>query len=124
MRIRAALLVGAGFGYLVGTAVGRQPVERVAARVKGLRGRTRPWAGPIRTRPVDVRGASAATIMLSVKVVDAARAAARAAAAAAPRVIGRPQAPRVSKLEMSFRMPSQRNRRDADGNGPARGPLL
>jgi hypothetical protein len=124
MRIRAAFLVGAGFGYLVGTAVGRQQVERIAARVNGLLGETRPWSGPVRTRPVDARRASAATIALSVKVVDAARAAACAAAAAAPRVIVRPPAPRMSNLGMSYRMPSQRNRRGDDGDGEAHGPLL
>ena len=118
MRIRAAFLVGAGFGYLVGTAVGRQQVERIAARVNGLLGEPRPWWGPVGSRPVAVRGASAATITLSVKVVDAARAAARAVAAAAPTVVVRPPAPRMSNPEMSYRMPSQRNRRDADGHGP------
>jgi hypothetical protein len=120
MKIRAAFLIGAGVGYLVGTPVGRRQVERIAARVKELLGETRPWSGGGRARPVGVRAVSAATAALSSKVVDAARAAARAAGAA-PRVIVRPTTPRPSDLEMSYRMPSQRSRRDG-GNGHTRRP--
>ena len=120
MRMRAAFLAGAGLGYLVGTLAGRGPVERIVARVNGFLGETRPWSGASRARPVGVNAVSAATASLSVKVVDAARAAVRAAAA--PRVIVRPTSSRPSDLEMSYRMPSQRSAHDG-GNGRASGPL-
>ena len=120
MRMRAAFLAGAGLGYLVGTSAGRRQVERIAARVNELLGETRPWSGGGRARPVGVHAVSAGTAALSSKVVDAARAAARAAGAA-PRAIVRPTTPRPSDLALSYRMPSQRSRRDG-GNGQARGP--
>jgi hypothetical protein len=121
MRMRAAFLAGAGLGCLVGTSAGRRQVERIVARVNELLGETRPWSGGGRARPVGVHAVSAGTAALSSKVVDAARAAARAAGAA-PRVIVRPTSSRPSDLEMSYRMPSQRSRRDGR-NGQTRGPL-
>jgi hypothetical protein len=125
MRIRAAFLVGAGVRYLVGTPTGRRQIERIAARANALLGEDSPWSGPGRARPGGVHGVSAATVALSSKVVDAARAAARAAAAAAPRVIVRSATPRPSEREMSYRMPSQRSctDREWDGDGQASGPL-
>ncbi|CAN5354400.1 hypothetical protein BH11ACT1_BH11ACT1_01880 [soil metagenome] len=128
MRTRAAFLVGAGVGFLVGTPAGRRQIERIAARAHALLGEERPWSGPRRERPA--HGVTAATAALSSKVVDAARAAARAAAAAAPKVVVRPVPPYPPwprQHEMSHRMPSQRSHPDReqerDGDGQASGPI-
>ncbi|PVU82823.1 hypothetical protein DDP54_07185 [Cellulomonas sp. WB94] len=123
MRTRAAFLVGAGVGYLVGTPAGRRQIERITARANALLGEDGPWAGPVRARPGGRRGRVAPTAALSSKVVEAARAAARAAAAAAPRIV-RPVPPRPSERQLSYRMPAQRSPArdwdwDGDGDGQA-----
>ena len=134
MRTRAAFLVGAGVGFLVGTPAGRRQIERIAARANALLGEDGPWSGPRREHPA--HGVTTGTVTLSSKVVDAARAAARAAAAVAPKVIVRPVPPYPPwprQHEMSQRMPSQRSHPDtkqeregdgqASGDGQAHGPI-
>ncbi|HEX7804625.1 MAG TPA: hypothetical protein VF413_00545 [Cellulomonas sp.] len=138
MRTRAAFLVGVGVGFLVGTPAGRRQIERIAARANALLGEDGPWSGSRQEQPA--HGVTTGTVTLSSKVVDAARAAARAAAAVAPKVIVRPVPPRAARPpqhEMSYRMPSQRSdpdreqerkqERDGDGqasgDGQARGPI-
>jgi len=123
MRTRAAFVIGAGVGFLAGTPAGRRQIERITARLDALLGEEGPWAGRGRSRTAGSRsrtsgGRPAVTLPLSSKVVEAARAAARAAAAVAPRIV-RP--PRPSERQMSYRLPAQRSHADRDWDGDGDG---
>ncbi|MGV8977147.1 MAG: hypothetical protein ACOH17_03815 [Cellulomonas sp.] len=125
MRTRAAFLVGAAVGYLVGTPVWRRQVEWIVARANRVLGEDGTRSGPGRAQPGGRRVRPTVSAALSTKVVEAARAAARAAAAAAPRIV-RPAPARPSRRQMDYGMPAQRSHSardwDEDGNGYASGP--